>query len=70
MRKEKKQPQLPHYEEYRKLFGLNIYLTPVCAISSITIIVLVVGSLVFQEAAPEVFKNTREWLTTTSIGFS
>ena len=63
MRKQGKQPQLPHDEEYRKLFGLDIYLTPVFSISSITIVVFVVGSLVFQEAATEVFKNTREWIT-------
>ena len=64
MDKNKKQPQLLDDGEYRKLFGLDIYLTPVFVISSITIVVFVVGSLVFQEAATEVFKNTREWLTT------
>ena len=63
MHKNKKQP-LPNDEEYHKLFGLDIYLTPVFAISSITIVVFVAGALVFQEAATEVFKNTREWLTT------
>ena len=60
----KKQPQLLDDGEYRKLFGLDIYLTPVFSISSITIVVFVVGALVFQEAATEVFKNTRAWLTT------
>ena len=60
----KKQPQLLDDGEYRKLFGLDIYLTPVFSISSITIVVFVVGSLVFQESATEVFKNTRAWLTT------
>ena len=64
MCKNKKQPQLLDDGEYRKLFGLDIYLTPVFSISSITIVVFVVGSLVFQEAATEVFKNTRAWLTT------
>ena len=64
MREEKKQPQLLDDGEYRKLFGLDIYLTPVFSISSITIVVFVVGALVFQEAATEVFKNTRAWLTT------
>ena len=64
MDKNKKQPQLLDDGEYRKLFGLDIYLTPVFVISSITIVVFVAGSLVFQEAATEVFKNTREWLTT------
>ena len=64
MSEEKKQPQLLDDGEYRKLFGLDIYLTPVFSISSIIIVVFVSGSLVFQEAATEVFKNTREWLTT------
>ena len=64
MDENKKQPQLLDDGEYRKLFGLDIYLTPVFSISSIIIVVFVVGSLVFQEAATEVFKNTREWLTT------
>ena len=64
MREDKKQPQRLDDGEYRKLFGLDIYLTPVFSISSITIVVFVVGSLVFQEAATEVFKNTRTWLTT------
>ena len=64
MSEEKKQPQLLDDGEYRKLFGLDIYLTPVFSISSIIIVVFVAGSLVFQEAATEVFKNTREWLTT------
>ena len=63
MDENKKQPQLLDDGEYRKLFGF-IYLTPVFVISSITIVVFVAGSLVFQEAATEVFKNTREWLTT------
>ena len=61
---EGKQPQLPDDRDYRKLFGLDIYLTPVFVISSITIVVFVVGALVFQEAATEVFSNTRGWLTT------
>ena len=50
-------------EGHKKLFGLDIYLTPVFIISSITIVAFVTGALVFQEAATEVFKNTREWLT-------
>ncbi len=61
---EGKQPQLPDDKEYRKLFGLDIYLTPVFVISSITIVAFVIGALVFQEAATEVFKNIRGWLTT------
>ncbi len=58
------QPQSLDGREYRKLFGLDIYLTPVFVISSITIVTFVLGSLVFREAATEVFKATREWLTT------
>ena len=50
-------------EGHKKLFGLDIYLTPVFTISSITIVAFVTGALVFQEAATEVFENTREWLT-------
>ncbi|MCY4353070.1 MAG: hypothetical protein OXC45_08185, partial [Gemmatimonadetes bacterium] len=53
----------PPEREYRKLFGLDIYLTPVFVISSITIVAFVTGSLVFQEATTEGFKNIREWLT-------
>ncbi len=53
----------PPDREYRKLFGLDIYLTPVFVISSITIVAFVTGALVFQEAATEGFKNIREWLT-------
>ena len=52
-----------HDRKYRKLFGLDIYLTPVFVISSIIIIAFVTGALVFQEAATEGFKNIREWLT-------
>ena len=61
---ERKQPQLPDDKEFRKLFGLDIHLTPTFVISSITIVAFVIGALVFQEAATEVFKNTRAWLTT------
>ena len=50
-------------EGHKKLFGLDIYLTPVFTISSIIIVAFVTGALVFQEAATEVFENTREWLT-------
>ena len=38
-------------------------LTPVFTISSITIVAFVIGALVFQQAATEVFKSTRAWLT-------
>ncbi len=64
MREEGKQPQLPEDREYRKLFGLDIYLTPVFVISAIAILAFVVGALVFQEGATKVFGNTRTWLTT------
>ncbi|MYF18493.1 MAG: hypothetical protein F4215_14285, partial [Gemmatimonadetes bacterium] len=56
-------PEGLHDREYRKLFGLDIYLTPVFVISGITIVAFVTGALVFQEAATEGFKNIREWLT-------
>ena len=39
-------------------------LTPVFLISAITIIVFVVGSLVFRESATKLFGATRVWLTT------
>ncbi len=57
-------PHLPDDQEYRKLFGLDIHLTPVFVISAFAIVTFVVGSLVFQESAAEVFKNARQWLTT------
>ena len=49
---------------HRKLFGLEIYLTPVFVISSITIIVFILGSLIFQEEATKLFGDIRVWLTT------
>ena len=64
MREEGQQPQLPEDREYRKLFGLDIYLTPVFVIASIAILAFVVGSLVFQEGATKLFGNVRVWLTT------
>ncbi len=68
MHEEGKQPQqIPHQIEegrYRKLFGLEIYLTPVFVISSIAIIAFVIGSLVFQEGATKLFGALRVWLTT------
>ena len=64
MREEGKQPQYMEEREYRKLFGLEIYLTPVFVISSIAILAFVVGALVFQEDATKVFGATRVWLTT------
>ena len=64
MHEEGKQPQYMEEREYRKLFGLEIYLTPVFVISSIAIIVFIIGSLVFQEGATKLFGNLRVWLTT------
>ena len=64
MHEEGQQPQLPEDREYRKLFGLDIYLTPVFVISSIAIVVFIVGALVFQEGATKLFGDVRVWLTT------
>ena len=64
MHGDEKQPRIPDEEQYRKLFGLNILLTPVFVISSIAIVVFVLGSLIFQEHATTLFKYTRLWLTT------
>ena len=61
---EGRRPRLPDGKEYRKLFGLDIYMTPVFVISGIAIVAFVTGALVFQEAATEVFRKIREWLTT------
>ena len=68
MQEEEKQPQqMPHQIDegrYKKLFGLEIYLTPVFVISSITIVFFIVCSLIFQEDATTIFGNLRKWLTT------
>ena len=64
MRQKGKQPQLPVDKEYRKLFGLEIYLTPVFVIASIAIVVFVAGALVFQEGTTKLFGDVRVWLTT------
>ncbi len=64
MREEGKQPQYMHEREYKKLFGLDIYLTPVFVISSIAIVVFIIGSLIFQEGATKLFGGLRVWLTT------
>lgn len=64
MREEGNQTQLPEDREYRKLFGLDIYLTPVFVISAIAILIFVVGALVFQEGATKLFGDVRKWLTT------
>ncbi len=64
MSAEGKQRPPADVRQYRRLFGLEIYLTPVFVISSITIVTFVIGSLVFRETATEVFKAARVWLTT------
>ena len=64
MHEEGKPPQYMQEREYRKLFGLEIYLTPVFVISSIAIIVFIIGALVFQEGATKLFGDLRVWLTT------
>ncbi|MYB66002.1 BCCT family transporter [Candidatus Poribacteria bacterium] len=58
---------MPHQVDegrYKKLFGLNIYLTPVFVISGITIVLFIVGSLIFQDQATKLFGGVRTWLTT------
>ena len=55
MREEGKQLQ-----NNTKIFGL----TPVFLVSSIAIVIFVIGSLVFREGATSLFDATRKWLTT------
>ena len=64
MHEEGKQPQYMQEREYKKLFGLEIYLTPVFVISSIAIVAFIIGSLIFQEGATKLFGGLRVWLTT------
>ena len=64
MHEEGNQTHLPGDREYRKLFGLDIYLTPVFVISAIAILIFVAGALVFQEGATKLFGDVRVWLTT------
>lgn len=59
-----RQQQRTDIGHYRRLFGLDIHLTPVFVFSSLSIVAFVLGALVFREAATEVFKGTRVWLTT------
>ena len=63
MHEEEKQPQYMEERKYRKLFGLDIYLTPVFIISSIVIVVFIIGALVFQEGATKLFGDVKNWLT-------
>lgn len=53
-----------HHENYRRLFGLEIYLTPVFIFSSLAIVGLVAGALVFEEGATRTFGNVRGWILT------
>ena len=64
MHEEGKQPQYMQEREHKKLFGLEIYLTPVFVISSIAIVAFIIGSLIFQESATKLFGGLRVWLTT------
>ena len=64
MHEEGKQLQHLREREYRKLFGLEIYLTPVFVVSSIAIVAFIIGSLIFQEGATKLFGDLRVWLTT------
>ena len=64
MHEEGQQPQYMEERQYRKLFGLEIYLTPVFVISSIAIVIFILGALIFQETATTLFSNLRVWLTT------
>ncbi len=64
MNEEEKQPQYMEERQYKKLFGLDIYLTPVFVISSIAIVAFIIGALVFQEGATKFFGDARVWLTT------
>ena len=53
-----------HHEKYKRLFGLEIYLTPVFIFSSLSIVAIVAGALVFEEGATRVFGDVRTWLMT------
>lgn len=49
---------------YKKLFGLEIYMTPVFIVSSITIMLFIIGSLIFKDQATALFSGVRVWITT------
>ena len=53
-----------HHEKYKRLFGLEIYLTPVFIFSSLSIVAIVACALVFEEGATRVFGDVRIWLMT------
>ena len=53
-----------HHEKYKRLFGLEIYLTPVFVFSSLAIVAIVAGALVFEDGATRVFGDVRTWLMT------
>ena len=71
MHEEEKQPQHePHQVDegkYRKLFGLDIYLTPVFVLSSVIIVAFIVGTLFFinlqeRDLQKKVVEKVRETL--------
>lgn len=64
MNEEGKHPEHMKEREHKKLFGLEIYLTPVFVIASIAIVLFIIGALVFQEGATKLFGDVRVWLTT------
>lgn len=64
MHEEGKHPQYMQDREHKKLFGLEIYLTPVFIISSTAIVAFIIGYLIFQEGATKLFGGLRVWLTT------
>ncbi len=60
-----KRPHLMQEQQHRRLFGLEIYLTPVFVVSSLAILLFIFGALVFQDDATKLFGDLRVWLTTT-----
>ena len=70
MHEEGKQPQLPEDKEYRKLFGLDIYLTPVFVIASIAIVVsLSLGHSSFKKARQNCLEMSVSGSLRTLIGW-
>ena len=73
---ENQQQQMPHEideNRFRKLFGLEIYLTPVFVLSSLAIVLFIAITLIFKDnltitlesgAEKTVFEIARVWLTT------
>ena len=52
--------KLSEEQEHKGLFGLTL----VFVISSIAIVIFIIGSLIFQEGATKLFGAVRVWLTT------